>query len=159
MCSYEDNSTEELVYQFIRQAVDAAATDSPLCGLEVHDHFYRKIEQDAGIRVGEAGGQLSPTAGGESFGEYNVQMLLVVYARIEGTHKDGAERIEARRRASRIAKAVAQLFWDNPSCDEKFRDTRCYDFVRGFDSLTKADHYAVVNLTLLVNEVGQAIGG
>lgn len=160
MCSSEDNlATEELVYEFIRKAVGEASTDSPLCDLEVHDHFYRKIEQDAGVRVGEASGQLSPTPGGESFGEYNVQLLLVVYARIEGTQKDGPERIVARRHASQIAKAVAQLFWDNPSCDERFRDTRCYDFVRGFDSLTKSDHFAVVNLTLLVNEVGQAIGG
>lgn len=156
-------TTEERVYGFLKAAVDAATATNdagqPLFGLEVHDHFSRRIKTNAGIRVGTASGQLSPFEGGEDFGEYNVRLLLVIYVRITSTQKDDDERTLAMRQVADIAKAVAQLFWDSPSCDERFRDTRCYDFVRGYDSLNKADSYAVANLTLLVNQIGQSIGG
>lgn len=156
-------TTEERVYQFIKTAVDAATATNdaglPLFGLEVHDHFFRKIETNAGIRIGTASGQISPFPGGEEFGEYNVNLTLVVYVRIVGTQKDGDERTEAMRQVCDISKALAALFWDNPSCDERFRDTRLRDFIRGYDSLKAADPYAVGNLTLIINEMGGTIGG
>ncbi len=156
-------TTEERVYEFIKAAVDAVTEttptpDSALFDLEVHDHVYRKITKPAGIRIGTADGELSPSAGGEEMNEYNCSMLLVVFVRIPTTQKDGDERTVAMRQAVEIAKAVSLLFWDNSSCDERFRDTRIKDFIRGYDSLNKADHYAIVNLTLRVNEVGGSIG-
>lgn len=156
-------TVEELSYEFIKAAVDAVTLttptpDSPLFDLEVHDHFHRKIKTNAGIRVGTANGQLSPFEAESGWGEYNVEIPLVIYARIEQTQKDDENRTLAMRQARDIAKAVAALFWDNPSCDAAFRDTRIFDYISGYDSLTKADHYAVVNLTLRVNEVGGSIG-
>lgn len=156
-------TTEERVYEFIKAAVDAVTLttptpDSALYDLEVHDHFFRKIKTDAGIRVGTASGELSPFEAETGWGEYNVEILLVIYARIADTQKDDDNRTLAMRRVSDIAKAVAALFWDNPSCDAVFRDTRIRRFDRGFDSLTKSDHYAVANLTLYVNEVGGSTG-
>jgi len=156
-------TVEERVYDFIKAAVDAVTLttptpDSPFFDLEVHDHVYRKVTKEAGIRIGTAEGELSPTEGGETFNEYNCELLLVVFVRIPTTQKDGDERTLAMHQATAIAQALALLFWDNASCDERFRDTRIRDFIRGYDSLTKSDHFAVVNLTLRVNEVGGSIG-
>lgn len=156
-------TTEERVYEFIKAAVDAVTVttptpDDPLFDLEVHDHMHRKIKTDAGIRVGTASGELSPFEAETGWGEYNVELPLVIYCRIADTQKDDDNRTVAMRRAGVIAKAIAALFWDNASCDAAFRDTRIRNFVRGFDSLTKSDHFAVVNLTLYVNEVGGSTG-
>lgn len=155
-------TVEERVYDFLKAAVDAVTLTTPtpdhaLFDLEVHDHFFRKIKTDVGVRVGTANGQLSPFEAEVGWGEYNVEILLVVFARIEQTQKDDDNRTLAMRRARDVAKAVAALFWDNPSCDAAFRDTRILDYVAGYDSLTKSDHYAVVNLTLRVNGVGGSI--
>lgn len=155
-------TVEERVYDFLKAAVDAVTLTTPtpdhaLFDLEVHDHFFRKIKTDVGVRVGTASGQLSPFEAEAGWGEYNVEILLVVFTRIEQTQKDDDNRTLAMRRARDVAKAVAALFWDNPSCDAAFRDTRILDYVAGYDSLTKSDHYAVVNLTLRVNGVGGSI--
>lgn len=157
-------TVEERVYDFIQAAVDAVTLttptqDSPLFDVQVHDHVFRKINKtkEAGIRIGTAEGQLSPTEGGAEFNEYNCILLVVVFVRIASTQKDGDARTLAMRKATDIAHALALLFWDNTSCDERFRDTRMYDFVRGYDS-KDGDHYAIVNLTLRVNEVGGSIG-
>ncbi len=156
-------TTEELVYDFIKAAVDAATQSGdpqhPLAGLEVHDHPYRKIKTNRGIRLNPAEGQFSPLEDGQAMGEFNVRMILVVYVRIEGSQKDDDARSLAMREVAEIAKALGLLFWDNPTFDEGFRDARAYDFIRGYESLSKADHFAVANLTLLVNRIGQTIGG
>lgn len=156
-------TTEERLYEFMHEAVVAAtaAGDAahPLFDLEVHDHPYRKIKTNAGIRVNPPQGQLSPFEDGLEMGEFNVEIILVIYVRIEGSQKDDDARTLAMRKATDITKAIALLFWSNPECDERFRDTRCYNFVRGYESLNKADHFAVANLTVLVNQIGQTIGG
>lgn len=156
-------TTEERLFEFIQQAVLAATAAGdpghPLFDLEVHDHPYRKIKTNTGIRVGTPQGQLSPFEDGLEMGEFNVEIILVIYTRIEGSQKDDDARTLAMRKTADIAKAVALLFWNSPECDERFRDTRCYNFVRGYDSLNKADHFAVANLTVLVNQIGQTIGG
>lgn len=154
---------EDRVYEFIKAAVDAVTLttptpDSPLFNLEVHDHVFRKIKTEAGIRVGTASGELSPFEAETGWGEYNVELPLVIYCRITGTQKDDDNRTLASRKTADIAKAIAALFWDNASCDAAFRDTRIRNFVRGFDSLTQSDHFAVANLTLYVNEVGGSTG-
>lgn len=156
-------TTEEHVYEFIQAAVLAATAAGdpahPLFDLEVHDHPYRKIKTAAGIRVNPAEGQLSPFEDATEMGEFNVEIILVVYVKIVGTQKDGDERSQAMRQVADIAKALGLLFWNSPTCDERFRDVRCYGFVRGYDSLNKADHFAVANLPILVNKIGQTIGG
>lgn len=156
-------TTEERLYDFILEAVLAATAVGdpahPLFDLEVHDHPYRKIKTGAGIRVGTPQGQLSPFEDSLEMGEFNVEIILAVYVRIEGTQKDDDARTLAMRKTTDIAKAIALLFWNSPECDGRFRDTRCYNFVRGYDSLNKADHFAVANLTVLVNQIGQTIGG
>ncbi|HMV46577.1 MAG TPA: hypothetical protein PLD20_00980 [Blastocatellia bacterium] len=155
-----EKTTEELVYDFIKAAVEAVSdAQHPLFGLEVHDHPFRKIRTNRGIRLNPPEGQLSPLEDGLAMGEFNVRMIVVVYVRIEGTHKDDDDRTLAMRQVTDISKALGLLFWDNPTFDEGFRDARLYDFVRGYDSLNKADHFAVANLTLLVNRIGQTIGG
>ena len=155
-------TTEERVYGFLKSAVDAATATNdaalPLFDLQVLDHPYRLITKDAGIIVdSDVEGDLSPFDLAEAMGEFNVVMAVVCFARVPSTQKDGDERREAMRQANDIAKAVALLFWNNPSCDERFRDTRCTRFVRGFTTLKKADTYAQCALTLLVNEVGGQI--
>lgn len=146
---------EDAIYEYVNGAVTAAAEESPLHEAEVHETVHERITKDYGIRIGDCDSDLAPLAGGEAMEEFDAYIVVVIFWRVAGADK--SERRPARDKARALALATAKLFFDDPTMGGRVRDSMVDTCVRGFDSVTDADEYAVVNMPLWVNMSGQQL--
>jgi len=148
---------EEAIYDFLTEAIAAAEAGSALAQIELQDTFYRRIEGDVGVRIGDCEADLSPLPDAEAVEEFNARVTLVCYARIP--KEDWEARAPYRNRVTMMARTIALLFFNDPRMGQRVNDARVLGVRRGYDSITQADRYAVANLDVIINELGQQIGG
>ncbi len=141
---------EELIFDFIEQAIAAAPEGQVLHGLELHDTLFKKIEKSEGVRIGDAESEFSPNEANE-LQEYDALVTLVCFAKIEGANK--LDRSAARNKAFQISLAVAKLFFDDHTMGGRVCDTKLLPAVRGWDA-PSSQPYAVVNMPVVVNPSG-----
>lgn len=141
---------EDKTFDFLEESINAAVSGETLFELELHDTIFQKINNDAGIRIGDAESDFAPNQGDE-LQEYDAILTLVIYSKILGANK--TERSAARKRAFEISRAVAKLFFDDFRMNNRVCDSRVLTAVRGWDSLNSAP-YAVVNMPIVFNESG-----
>lgn len=146
---------EDHIHDYLEDAIEAADEQSVLFGAELHDTVYRSIKKKFGIRVGNGESDLAPTPGGAQVAEFDGAVPLVVYALVEGP--DRSDRKAARSRVLEMSKAIAQLFFNDPTMGGRVSDSRVTKFPRGWDAFDSSP-YAVANPLVLVNETG-AVGG
>jgi hypothetical protein len=146
---------EDHVYDFLRAAIDAAQRGEPLFGAELHDHVFRKIEKEYGVRVGDADSDLAPSPGATEMREFDGFVPLVIFSVVKGANQ--SDRQAARTRMIELSKAVSKLFHDDPTMGGRVNDARITRWPRGWDSI-EARPYSVSNAVLLVNETGGPVG-
>ena len=145
---------EDHVYNFIKEAVAAAAPESPLAGVEVHDTVYREIEQETCIRVGDGDSDLAPNPGATAMQEFDGVVPLVVLSLLTGA--DRSARQACRSRMIDLSKALAMVFMEDPTMGGRVNDSRVTRWPRGWDNISSRV-YSVSNAALLVNETGGQI--
>jgi hypothetical protein len=149
----DDPTIEDVVEEFLQDAVDAADEDDTLHGAEVRDD-WQTITKDFGYIVGDCIANPAPIPGGE-MGEFDALLIVVSFARVVG--QDKTERKAARRKARALYLRAAKMLGLNPQMNSTVRDSRILRCRRGFDSISSADVYAVVHMPLIVNETGQQV--
>lgn len=158
-----DKVIEAHVYDFLAEKCadinDAEANfgeedpeHSALFGAELHQHIYQKFDEKNywfGIRVGNGESTLAPNPGQTEMEEFDGNLTLVAFARIKKADNSDVE--DARSKAFAVAKAVAQLFIDNPTIGGRVNYLKVDRCPRGFDEwATKL--YAVCNMPLTINQ-------
>lgn len=144
---------EDHVYAFIAESIDEAVDGDALFEAELHDNIYRDIEKEFGVRIADCESDLAPNSGATEVLEFDGRLEIVTYARV--TSADRANRQAARSKALSLAKAVAKLFLDDPTMNDRVNDSRVLRAARGWDSI-RSTPYAVMSLPLIVNETGGA---
>lgn len=150
-------TVEESLNQFLTGAIAAASAGSALYQVELHDTFYQRIEGDVGVRIGDCEADLSPLPDAQAVEEFNARVTLVCYARIP--KEDWERRGPYRDRVTGMAREIALLFFNDPRMGQRVNDARVLSVRRGYDAITNSDRYAVANLDVIINELGQQIGG
>jgi hypothetical protein len=100
-----DKPAEILLFDFLTDRITAAAADSVLAELELHDTIWQKITKPRGVRISEAVGDLAPGPGGD-MREFDVTVIITCFSRITG--KEKKERQPALIDVFGIQKAIAQ---------------------------------------------------
>jgi hypothetical protein len=147
MDAVEDRTIAYLLEQ--REAV--ADEDDLLFELEILDSPYATITKDFGVQVDDANSDLAPTPGGDDLEEFDADLILVVYSRVDGP--DYSDRKAARTRAIALGKRLGQLFLTDPTMNSRVQDSRVLRCSRGWVNI-KSVPYAIVNVPLIVNETG-----
>ncbi|KAK0039547.1 hypothetical protein Bpfe_031032 [Biomphalaria pfeifferi] len=129
----------------------AAANDSILKSLELHDTIFQNIKTDQGVRLGETPSDFSPMPGGE-LKEFDAEVPIVVFARVEGTDK--TERQAALLKVFTISKAIAKLFFEDCELGGRVCNSELTRWTRGFDDFD-GEPYAVSNVSLVINPSGK----
>ncbi len=142
---------EDHIFDFLAEAFEAAQPGDDLHGVELHDNVFQSIKGGTGVMVGDCESWLSPNAGATEVEEFDGDLMLVVYVRVTGA--DRTERKTARSQVLALSKAVAKLFFDDPTCGGRVNDARVLRAPRGWDSINSQPH-AICNLPLLVNDTG-----
>ncbi|MGE0133041.1 MAG: hypothetical protein AB7U82_33610 [Blastocatellales bacterium] len=148
-------TVEQTLYDFLNALITAALSGNPLYQVELHDTFYRRLIKDVGVRIGDCEAEISPLPGAEAAEEFNARLTLVCYSRITGTDKSA--RATARDQVTAMAREIALKIYLDPRLNLQVNDARVLAVRRGYDSINDADHYAVANLDVIVNEMGQQI--
>jgi hypothetical protein len=149
----DDVTIEDAVADFLQAAVDVANEPDVLHGAAVLDD-YQTIQGDYGFIVGECTSDVAPMPGG-AMAEYDALLTVVAFARVTG--EDKTERKAARTKARALMLRAAGLFSTDTSMAGKVRDSQVLRCRRGFDSISRAEPYAVAHIPLIVNATGQQI--
>lgn len=142
---------EILLFEFLAEKIGSALPESVLFGLEVHDTVHQAITKLRGVRVSEANGAIAPGPGGVA-GEWDVDLYLVCFAKVEG--KDKKLRQDALAAAFDIQMAVAGLLFADQTLGGRVCDLVVRKWGRGYD-VFEGNPYAVVNMPLLINPSGR----
>ncbi len=152
----DESAIEDLVYDFLKETIDAAQSGEPLFGAELHDTVFRRIEKEYCIRVGDAESDLAPSPGADEELEFDGVVPLVILSVVSGPNR--SDRKAARTRMIKLSKALAKLFHDDPTMGGRVNDSRVTRWPRGWDSI-ESKPYSISNAVLLVNETGGPVGG
>lgn len=148
-------SIETAIHDAIKVAIEAAVDGDALYDAELHDTLYARVTKLFGVRVGDVEASVAPTPGGEKVEEFDATLPLQSFARVQG---DTAEaRATAREQARGIARAVAKIFFDDPTLGGRVRDSLVVGLKCGWGQVQAAP-YAVAVLMVLVNGTGQEAG-
>ena len=144
-------SVETAVVDFLEPAIAAAlGTDGPLDSIEAHHTPYQVFLTDNGVSVLLHKAEFAPDASAEAVGEFNGLLPIICYARVTGPDK--TQRAAARDKADSIAKAIAKLFFDDPTIDGSVVFARP-DKVQGGWDVERGQIYMVVTFELRFNEL------
>lgn len=141
---------EILLFEYLKESIESAASDDLLYELELHDTIHQPIRRDKGLRVGDSVGDFGPQAGG-TLGEYDVMVVLVAYARLKG--QDQQARQPALRAVYEIQRAACDLILNDSTLGGRVCDTLIRRGGRGYDVLD-GEVYAVANIPLIINPSG-----
>jgi hypothetical protein len=151
----DTDTIEDAIEAFLKAAIDGAVEGDLLFGAVVKEDFQTMTENDDfGFLTGECTSDCAARPGG-AFAEFDALIILVAFARVPG--EDKTERKPARRKARALMLKAAELFSLDTSMGGKVRDSQVLRCRRGFDSLSRADAYAVAHIPLVVNATGQQV--
>jgi hypothetical protein len=153
------NPVETSLYDFIKAAADVVNDEetpdeeSPAFGVIVHDHVYRKIEDENFhyIQIGHCDSDFAPSPGAESVEEFDANVVVITLSRVPAA--DVRDRQAAMTKALDLAKWVAKLLLDDPTMGNRVNDSRVLRCMRDWASIN-GKPYAVTNVPLIVNETG-----
>lgn len=149
-------AVEDRTIAYLQEQRDAIDEEADLLfELEILDSPYAKITKDYGVQVDDANSDLAPLPGGDELEEFDADLILIVYSRVDGP--DYSDRKSARTRAIDLGKRLGQLFLSDPTMNGRVQDSRMLRCTRGWASI-KSVPYAIVNVPLLVNETGGSYG-
>lgn len=151
---------EYSLYAFIKAAADAVNDpdtgdeDSPAFGVVVHDHIFRKIEDDKSnyIQIGPCDSDFAPSPGAETVEEFDADVTVITLSRVPAA--DLRDRQAAMTKALDLAKWVAKLLLDDPTMGNRVHDSRVLKCMRDWVSIGSKP-YAATNVPLIVNETGR----
>lgn len=155
-----DTPIEFLLYEFIKAAADAVNDpetgdeDSPAFGVVVHDHIYRKVDDDKFdyIQIGPCDSDFAPSSGAEIVEEFDANVTVITVSRVPAA--DVRDRQAAMTKAVDLAKWVAKLLLDDPTMGARVNDSRVLQCARDWVSIN-GKPYAVTNVPLIVNETSR----
>lgn len=147
------DAIEDSIFEFLSDAIEAAEEDDTLFGVGLHDTIYSTITAERGIQIDDGESDFAPSSGAESIEEFDGNVTLIIYRRL--TKDERSERKQARSDALELAKAVAKLFWDDPTMGNRVFDSRVLRRLAGWANI-KSVPYCVMNLPLLVNDTGKS---
>lgn len=142
-----DKPAEILLFDYLTERIAAAAADSTLADLELHDTVYQKITRTRGVRISDAVADLSPNAGG-GISEFDVLIILTCYSRIEG--KDQKVRQPALIDVFEIQKAICSELLRDSTLGGRVCDSLVRRGSRGYDKYDEGV-FAVANMPLIIN--------
>jgi hypothetical protein len=142
-----DKPAEILLFDFLTDRIAAAAADSVLAGLELHDTIWQKITKPRGVRISDAVGDLAPGPGGD-MREFDVTVIITCFSRITG--KEKKERQPALIDVFGIQKAIAQELRNDSSLGGRVCDSLMTKGGRGYDKYDEGV-FAVTNTPLIIN--------
>jgi hypothetical protein len=145
------------LYEFIQAAADAVNDpdtgdeDSPAFGVIVHDHIYRKIDDDKFdyIQIGPCDSDFAPSPGAETVEEFDGHVTVITLSRVPAA--DLRDRQAAMTKALGLAKWVAKLVLDDPTMGARVNDARALHCARDWVSINSKP-YAATNVPLVINQ-------
>src|SRR5258708_37277365 len=144
-------SIETAVVNLLEPAIAAAlGSAGPLDGIDAPHRPYQVFLADNGVSVLLHNADFAPDASAEAVGEFNGLLPIICYARVTGANK--TERAAARDKADSIAKAIAKLFFDDPTIAGAAIFSRPFKVQGGWD-VEKGQIYMVVTFELRFNEL------
>ncbi len=144
-----EKPSEILVFDFLAEEIAAAAVDSVLYSLELHDTIFQKIKSNRGVRISDCVSQFSPYGTDEK--EYDALITLACFVRVEGKQK--TSRQPALSDVFEIQKAIYALFRAKADLNNRVCDSLLQRGGRGYDSLD-GEPFAVANIPLIINPTG-----
>lgn len=150
-----EKPSEILLYEFLRESIDALPQDHTLFELEVHDTVFQPIKQHRGVRISDAVGDLSP--GPEMvLKEYDVLLVITCYSRVIGTDK--TQRQDALIDLFNIQREIYSLLVGDSTLGGRVCDSMLLKGGRGYDVLA-GEPYAVSNTPIVINPSGERLSG
>lgn len=144
-----DKPAEILLFDFLRERIDAAVPESPLFDLELHDTVYQTITKERGVRISEAVGDLSP--GPDSIREYDVELIVTCFSKVLG--KNVKDRQPALISVFGIQKAVYEILLADSTLGDRVCDSLMRKGGRGYD-VFEDGVFAVTNMPMIINPSG-----
>lgn len=138
-------SPESAIYDTVKNAVIAAASDSVLIDTEVQSTVYL-AKKDKTIAVGNCESNLVPV--GEEIKETDADIVLQILVAV-GDEEDGDTFPLARDTARAITIEVVKILHDNPSLGGNVCDLEIKRIFRGWARISKV--YAVCLLPIRTN--------
>lgn len=151
----DEKSIEDLIFDFVSAAVEAAAEDTAIFGAEVHETIYGKITKVKVIQIGPCESSPAPNHDASETEEFDGDPVLV-FLRQVGDRNVPTNYRDARRAVLAMMKQVAKLVTDDATLGGRVIDCLPGRMVRGFTTLD-SQPFALGNLTLRVNETGQQL--
>jgi len=139
---------EESVYQTLKNAIETAATDSPLYGADIYSTEFERINAPFGFQVGDVECEFAPRAGGE-IDEYNAVMNLKAFVRVGEVTPE--KLVQSRTQLAAIMRAVVKIFQDDPNLGNTVCDVHVQGGKRGWGKV-ESIRYAVGIIALKINE-------
>ena len=148
-------SVRTSIIEFLQDAVDNAAPDSTLVGVEIEDTPASMFETNRGVIVMFPTFEMAPDRT-QTLKEFDGFINLLCYARVTGADKE--ERSAAYDQADELAKAVARLFFDDPTINGAVCDARIVRGEGGWDA-EDGQPYQIIGLVLRYSEIGPVVFG
>ena len=145
---------EGAIYDTFDAAIGAAVAGAALNEAELHDTLYARITRPFGLRIGDVEASLAPLPGGAGVGEFDATVPIQCFSKVLAD--TAAARAAARDKATALAHAAAQIFFDDTTLGGRVRDSLVVDLRRGWAQVQAAP-YAVAVLMVLVNSTGQQV--
>lgn len=164
---------ENVVFDFLLASQTAAADGTILKLASLMRDIHEPIPDavSLGIRISNSAADYAPKRGGnpdDYLGEHDVELIMIFFSEVLGTDvRDGNARAAARDGAADLARAVATLFFLDPSMMGQVCDSRVLRRVSGYkqgaglvnpfdeDQRASGRVFAVINFGLVFNETGQ----
>lgn len=139
---------EESIYQTLKNAANAAVTDSPLYGAEVYATEYERINASFGFQVGDIECEFAPRVNGD-IDEYNALMNLKAFVKVGEVTSE--KLVQARTHLAELMRTVVQIFQDDQNLGNTVCDIRVENGKRGWGKV-ESTRYAVGIIALRINE-------
>lgn len=150
-----NKSPSTILYDFLKETVEAAAAGTILNGADVLDSAWQEIKADKGIVISNSEWDFAPSYGTQT--EIYDALLIVAFF-YEVPSGDTSERAEARDKCFQMAQAFAdKLFEGNQDLGGRvckgFLLLRATDGDKSVNSAT----YAIINQPIILNPSGSRI--
>jgi hypothetical protein len=149
-------TVEKILYTFIKGLIDAAAPTSKLLGAQITETVYGAVTKDRCVQIGPCRPRLAPSPGAEALEEFDASLVVVFLSKV-GANRDDAAYAAAREDVVAMAQEVGLAVFNNNDLSGAVRDALPESLPRDFTKVGNTEPYAVANLVIGVNVVGDLI--
>lgn len=151
-------STETLVEEWLTAEIAAAAPGDVLEDVQVAETDFSGIKRSKCVMIGPCQSYLSPSWAADDAAEFDGNLRLVIYTRVDDRKTDSSYR-EARETAISVGKAIATKIFSDNTLGGRVLDCLPRQLARGGFDAPDRQPLAVANLYLQVNQTGQVMEG